>query len=309
MRSFRTNTFVSDSPTVVALGCFDGVHLGHKAVIGEAVRIARELSVKCAVWTFEESPRNFFSPGVSPSITGYEEKRRLMRSLGVDIFVCIPFDAETGATSPETFFEDVLVNKLRAVHVVCGFNYSFGKGGAGNAELLRRLCKNRNIGFNSLPAVEIDGEAVSSSRIRAFLDVGDVEGAEKYLGHRFAIDTIVINGQKLARKLGFPTVNQVFEPRILVPRRGVYVTRVSFDSKKFYGITNVGTRPTVKSGILCAETHIFGFEGNLYGKKVRVEFLHFLRPETEFESVDALAEQVKRDIENAKRYIAGRSRS
>ena len=116
MRSFKTNTYVSDSPTVVALGCFDGVHLGHKAVISEAVRIAQSLSVKSAVWTFEESPRNFFSPGISPSITGYEEKRRLMRSLGVDIFVCIPFDSETGETSPENFFEDVLVNKLKAVH-------------------------------------------------------------------------------------------------------------------------------------------------------------------------------------------------
>lgn len=304
MRSFRTNTFVSDSPTVVALGCFDGVHLGHKAVIGEAVRIARERSLKSAVWTFEESPRNFFSPGVSPSITGYEEKRRLMRSLGVDIFVCIPFDAETGATSPEAFFEDVLINKLGAVHVVCGFNYSFGKGGTGNTELLRKLCKDRGIGFDSVPAIELDGEAVSSSRIRAALEAGDVEGSRRYLGHRFAIDTIVINGQRLARRLGFPTVNQVFEPRILVPRRGVYVTRVTFDSRKFYGITNVGVRPTVKSDMLCAETHIFGFEGDLYGKKVRVEFLHFLRPEIEFESVDALAEQVRQDIESAKQYIS-----
>ncbi|MBO5845273.1 MAG: bifunctional riboflavin kinase/FAD synthetase [Clostridia bacterium] len=309
MRSFKTNTYVSDIPTVVALGCFDGVHLGHKAVISEAVRIAQSLSVKSAVWTFEESPRNFFSPGISPSITGYEEKRRLMRSLGVDIFVCIPFDSETGETSPENFFEDVLVNKLKAVHVVCGFNYSFGKGGVGNTELLAKLCRERGIGFSSLSAVEIDNEAVSSSRIRSALEAGDVEGAKKFLGHRFAIDTIVISGQKLARRLGFPTVNQVFEPRILVPRRGVYVTRVSFDSKKFYGITNVGMRPTVKSDILCAETHIFGFDGNLYGKNVRVEFLHFLRPEIEFESVDALAEQVRADIESAKQYLSSKAKS
>ena len=308
MRSFRNNSFVSESPTVVALGCFDGVHLGHKAVIGEAVRIARQLSVKCAVWTFEESPRNFFSPGVSPSITGYEEKRRLMRSLGVDIFVCIPFDAKTGSASPEEFFEDVLVKKLKAVHVVCGFNYSFGKGGVGNASLLRELCESRGIGFDALEAVTLDGEVVSSSRIRSALDAGDMENARIYLGHRFAIDTIVISGQRLARRLGFPTVNQVFEPRILVPRRGVYVTRVYFDSRKFYGITNVGMRPTVKSDILCAETHIFGFDGDLYGKKVRVEFLHFLRPEVEFESVDSLAEQVKRDIEEAKKYLTATAR-
>ncbi len=286
----------------MALGCFDGVHLGHQAVISEAIRISRELSVKSAVWTFEESPKNFFSPNSAPSITGYDEKRRLIRSLGIDIFVCIPFDEKTGSMLPEEFFESILIDKLKAVHIVCGFNYSFGKGGSGDTNFLDKLCRGRGIGFTCIPPVCFDGVTVSSSVIRSAIETGDMETARKYLGHRFAIDTIVISGQKLARRLGFPTVNQVFEPKILVPRNGVYVARVSFDSKKYYGITNVGIRPTVKSDILCAETHIFGFDGNLYGKKVRVEFLHFLRPETEFSSVEALAEQVRADIEEAKRF-------
>ena len=137
MRSFNTNNFTSDCPTVAALGCFDGVHVGHKAVISEAVRIAKERSLSSAVWTFNESPRNYFSPGASPVITDYDEKRRLMRTLSVDIFVSIPFDEETANMSPEDFFAEIIQKKLKAVHVVCGYNYSFGKHGKGDINLLK----------------------------------------------------------------------------------------------------------------------------------------------------------------------------
>lgn len=304
MKSYKTNEFFSESPTVVALGCFDGVHIGHQTVIRRAVNIAKELSVKSAVWTFDESPRNFFTPYASPVITDREEKRKLMRALEIDVFVSVPFDTETGSLSPKDFFEKILVGKLRAVHIVCGFNYSFGKGGVGKTDLLKELCDERGIGLTVIESVDTDGSPISSSRIREAIEAGNIEEAQKYLGRPFSINTIVIDGQKLARRLGFPTVNQVFERGILVPRHGVYITRVTIDSKKHYGITNVGIRPTVGGKILCAETHILDFSGNLYGKKLRVEFLYFMRPETAFSSVDELSQKVHEDIAAAKAIIS-----
>lgn len=304
MKSYKTNEFFSDSPCVVALGCFDGVHLGHQTVIKSAVSIAKQLCVKSAVWTFDESPRNFFTPYASPVITDRDEKRKLMRALGIDIFVSVPFDTETGSLSPKDFFEKILIEKLRAVHIVCGFNYSFGKGGAGKTELLKLLCDQNCIGLTVIESIEIDGAPISSSRIREAVESGNIEEAQKYLGRPFSINTIVIDGQKLARKLGFPTVNQVFERGILVPKNGVYITRVTIDSKKHFGITNVGIRPTVGGKILCAETHILDFCGNLYGKKLRVEFLYFMRPETVFSSIDELSQKVHEDIETAKAIIS-----
>jgi len=302
VKTYTTAQYHSDTPCVIALGCFDGVHKGHAAVIREAVRIAKETGVQSAVWTFEEPPRNFFSPGLSPRITDTAEKKRLVRRLGVDILVCIPFDLATGNLSPEAFF-DMLCGKLCASHIVCGFNYSFGKGGAGNEALLRSLCERAHVGFSCVGPVVLDGETVSSTAVRTAVEAGDTEKAARLLDRPYAINTIVIDGQKLARRLGFPTVNQVFERGILIPRRGVYVTRVHIGSRCYDGVTNVGMRPTVGGTLLCAETHILGFSGNLYGKRVRVDFLHFLRPETAFSSVEKLADQVRQDIETAKIFL------
>lgn len=304
MISYKNNNFVSSESCVVALGCFDGVHLGHKAVISEAVRIAGDLSVKSAVWTFDAPPRNFFNPSASPIITDRDEKRRLMRSLGIDIFVSVPFDLAVSALSACEFFVDILLGKLNAVHIVCGFNYSFGKNGEGNAKLLEELCREHGVGLSCISPIDIDGTPVSSSVIRSAVENGDMDTVQKYLGRPYAINTLVINGQKLGRRLGFPTINQVFKEGILVPRNGVYITRVSISSKKYFGITNVGVRPTVGGKVLCAETHILNFSGDLYGQKLRVEFLRFMRPETKFSSVEELSEKVHLDIEEARKIIA-----
>ena len=303
MRSYKTNSFLAKSPCVVALGCFDGVHIGHKAVIDEAVRIARSKSANSVVWTFREPPKNFFFPNSSPIITEYEEKHKLIQSLGVDVFVSVPFDLKIGGLYPIEFFEKILLEKLKAVHIVCGYNYAFGKNGNGNTELLKKLCSEHNIGFTEIPIVTIDGVAVSSSQIRREIQAGNVEIAAKYLDRPFALCTTVIDGHKLARQLGFPTINQAFSEGRLVPKNGVYLTGVSFDSKKYFGITNVGTRPTVDGKQLFAETHIFDFSGDLYGKRVQIEFLHFMREETTFKSVDELADRVRLDIHNASQLV------
>lgn len=304
MKSFRSLFYRPSVPTVVALGCFDGVHLGHSAVIREAVSVAKKEGLSSMVWTFEEPARNFFVPGSVPLITTPEEKRHQLRRLGVDLLVCGPFDPKVASLSPEEFFEKILVEQLGAKHIVCGFNYSFGQGGRGNVSLLRELCEKSKIGLSVLPPITLDGMEVSSTQIRCAVEEGRIEDATALLGRPYALRTIVIDGQKLGRRLGFPTVNQVFRRGALVPKRGVYVTRVRLCGKQKYGVTNVGVRPTVGGSLLCAETHIFDFEGDLYGKTVTVEFLRFLRPETKFESIEALSRQVHQDMECAEKLVA-----
>jgi len=304
MRIYQKKDFKTEYQCVVALGCFDGVHLGHRAVIERAVRISEELGAHSAVFSFSSSPKNFFLPNSAPSITDFDERSELIRQLGADVFVCYPFDAETANMSPADFFEDALISRLHAIHVVCGFNYTFGKGGEGNTDTLCTLCAKHGIGFTQLQPVEIDGITVSSSVIRSALEAGDVDKAERFLGHPYRITSAVRDGQHLARRLGFPTVNQVLSGDRLLPKNGVYLTRVTVCGEEYFGITNIGTRPTVESELLCAETHIFDFERNIYGETISVEPLRYMRPEVRFSSVDSLAEQVRADIAAAKSMIS-----
>ena len=304
MKTVNSIYHISDSPCVVALGCFDGVHLGHKAVISEAVATARRLGCTCAVWTFSEPPKNYFSPASVPIITPSSLKTELIEALGADVLVCVPFDSEVCSMSADHFFETVLAERMRACHIVCGFNYSFGARGSGNTELLSRLCKERGIGLSIVSPVSIDGCTVSSSAIRSAIEDGRPKDAAEYLGRPYALEAMVIDGQKLARRLGFPTVNQSFPEGALIPRHGVYAVRVHIDGNTpLFGISNVGIRPTVGGNTVYAETHIFDFKGDLYGKKIKIEFISFIRPEIRFCTLEALAKQVTLDIEAAKEIL------
>ncbi|MBQ8849981.1 MAG: bifunctional riboflavin kinase/FAD synthetase [Clostridia bacterium] len=306
MRSYSTITYSSKSPCAVALGCFDGVHLGHSEVIKKACSIAHELGCDSAVWTFDEPPKNYFLKHAVPLITDKHEKSKLISSLGVDKFISVPFTKETANISAEDFFFEILKKKLKVLHIVCGFNYTFGKNGEGNSELLQRLCKDNGIGLTVLSPISVSGITVSSSAIRDALATGQTDMATELLGRPYSLRTVVISGQHLARKLGFPTVNQEFSSRMLVPKYGVYVSRVTVEGRRktFYGITNVGIRPTVGGTSLFAETNIFDFSDDLYGRSVKVEFLHFIREERKFEDLEALTEQVNEDIKTAREYIS-----
>ena len=302
---YNDKSYTAKAPSVVALGCFDGVHKGHRAVIERAIAQAKELELSSAVWTFSEPSKNFFTPGAIPLITSKEEKCKLIEALGVDLVLCLDFDESIANLSPEEFFNDILVGRLSAAHIVCGFNYSFGSKGAGNTELLSKLCEEAGIGLTVLPAVLMEGIDVSSSLIRGFIESGELEQAEKYLGYPFSITAEVIGGKRLARKLGFPTVNITPPAYSVIPKHGVYLTSVSFEGSdgELFGITNIGMRPTVESEALCAETHIFDFDGDLYGKELRVNFLRFIRPERLFDSIEDLKSQVEQDIEIAKKIM------
>ena len=295
---------IAEGACVLALGCFDGVHLGHKQVLRTAKTIADEKKLPLAVLSFDSPPRNAFSDTKTPLIISNAEKRGIFEELGVDYDITVSPTKEFLSVSAEDFVNGVIADKLCARHVVCGFNYSFGAGGKGNTELLESLCAAHGIGVTVIGEYKQDGACVSSSLIRRAIADGDTTAIKNMLGRYYSITATVVNGQHLARKLGFPTVNMIPDASVLLIKNGVYVTRVNLNGEQKYGITNVGLRPTVDTDLLCAETHIFDFDGDLYGKEIRVEFLHFLRSETKFESVELLAEQIESDIKKARGYIS-----
>ena len=303
MKVHKNSDYRADKNTVVALGCFDGVHVGHKAVISTAVNIAKKLSADSAVWTFEFPPKNYFSKEPVPLLTTAKEKEMLIERLSVDKLFCVSPCSEIFSMSPQDFFEKILIEQLSAVHLVCGFNYTFGKKGSGNVSALRKMCEKANIGITVIEPVDKDGISVSSSEIRAALLDGNVALANKLLGYNFSLTAPVVGSQHLATKLGFPTANQLFKENKIVPKKGVYVSRIIFEDTVKYGITNVGIRPTANDHTLCAETHIFDFDQCLYDKVVTVEFLDFIREEKQFSSLDKLTRQINEDIEATKKFI------
>jgi riboflavin kinase/FMN adenylyltransferase len=194
---------------------------------------------------------------------------------------------------------------MRAFHLVCGYNYTFGANGTGDVSLLQTLCEAHNIGLTVLPPVRVGELPVSSSAIRAAMEDGRPEDAAALLGRPYSLTAPVVDGQKLARTLGFPTLNQIFPRGTLIPKAGVYATRVTLpDSSAVYGgISNVGIRPTVTDHTLCCETHLFDFSGDLYQVPVTVEFLSFLRSERKFESLEAMSEQIRNDMRVVRKYL------
>lgn len=284
--------------TAVALGFFDGVHEGHKAVINAAVKYSRENNIPAVVWTFVDSPKKN-----SLSITDSAERRSVLKDLGVDILIEFPFSDDVKELSNEAFVNTVLKGCLNAEKVFCGFNYSFGAGGKGTPEELKKLCEEQGISVEISEEISVRGETVSSTVIREYIENGFPEKAHMLLGRPYSIKGTVINGKKLGRTLGFPTANVHIPENKVLPKDGVYLTVTSFDGKSFYGITNIGTNPTVDEKIRRAENFIFDFGEDIYGNEIKIEFLRFIRGEKKFDSVESLAEQVKNDIETAKEYI------
>ena len=296
----RGLNFEFDEPFSVVLGCFDGVHEGHRQVLRAGVEAAAKLNCRTAVLTFDKPVRAFFAPDSVSLISSDESKLHFFEELGISVCISLPLTSEILSIDARDFIEEIVIKKLGAVHVSCGYNYTFGKGARGNAALLEDICKRHGIGISVVPEYRVDGVSVSSSEIRSLISKGEVKTAATLLGYSYSITSEVVNGQHLARKLGFPTVNVLPEKDMLLPRNGVYLTRTSFDGNSYFGITNVGIRPTVDTGILCAETHMFDFEGDVYGKRITTEFIEFIRPEKKFSSIEEMASQIRTDIEKAK---------
>ena len=291
--------------SAIALGCFDGVHLGHSEIISKAVEQAKKDSLLSVVWSFQTPPKSFFANKNDPQglLTTLSEKKKLIRSLNVDTLICVPFNKNIAKLSPREFFEDILISRLNAKHIFCGFNYRFGYKGSGDVKLLASLCKEFGIDLTVLSEIKIENVTVSSTAIRSYLANGEPQKAKNMLGRPFSLRGKVKDGQHLGRKLGFPTVNQEVPIDKLLIKNGVYLTRVKFNGKTKFGVTNIGLRPTVQGKEPICETHILDFKGDLYGKYVTVEFLEFIRSETKFSNISDLAQQIDQDVIAAKTLI------
>ena len=305
MKLYRSAHTKINNDCAIALGCFDGVHIGHSQIITEAVKSAKSASLTSVVWSFGAPPKSFFAKdGDSIKLlTDLSEKKKLIKSLGADLLISVDFNEKIARLSPREFFEDILIKRLNAKQIFCGFNYRFGHKGIGDTALLCELCEEYGVKLTVIDEISLNERTVSSSAIREYLSNGDIESASAMLGRGFSLRGKIMDGQHLGRTLGFPTVNQEVPKNKATPKNGVYLTCVKFCGKRKYGVTNIGMRPTVNGKEAVCETHILDFSGDLYGKTVTVEFLKFLRSEKKFSSLDELSSQVINDIKNAKSYI------
>ncbi|MDE7390304.1 MAG: bifunctional riboflavin kinase/FAD synthetase [Lachnospiraceae bacterium] len=283
-------------PSCVALGCFDGIHLGHKKIISEMCRYAKEREFESSVFTFAVSPSALLGHTPQRSLISQTDKMAVLNNMGVQKCFTADF-MQVMQISPEDFVHNILIDKLNAKAVFCGFNYRFGKAARGDIELLRRLCRQSGAELFVASPVCIGGDVVSSSRIRDLIENGDVHLAATLLGRNFFIEEKIVEGKHIGRTVGKPTVNQMSPNGFVTPKFGVYASFITVDDKRYRAITNVGVRPTVGGGNKNYETHILdNFCGELYGKTVRTELINFVREERKFDSMQDLSEQIERDI-------------
>jgi len=280
--------------TIIALGNFDGVHIGHSALLTAAVNTAKQTNAQPMVWTFE---RHKYSPSY---ITSKEDKIALFRKAGIEK-VCFADFFEVRDYTPERFVDEILIGKHNCKGVVCGFNFHFGAAGRGDASTLRHLCRERNLECTVCDAVKYNGSPVSSTRIREALTAGDLDKANAMLGRDWSVELPVLEGRKVGRGMGMPTINQHFPDGMVIPSHGVYAGYARIDGRPQLCVTNIGVRPTFgTSDLVTCESHLLDYTGDLYGQTVRLTLKKYLRPEKKFGSPEDLVAQIRRDIEAAR---------
>ncbi len=281
---------------VVALGMFDGVHLGHATVIRHALDIARSIAGTGIVFTFSNHPMSVINPAAAPLMIGSKNLRReIFADMGVDVLIEIPFTADFSRKSPEEFLQ-LLRDKISPVCVVTGPNYTFGRFGRGNGRMLLREAQNFGFKAEVCQAFTVDRKTVSSTRIRALIAAGDLHGANELLGRNFTYAGEVVNGDKRGRKLGFPTANlEISDSRVMLPN-GAYVVRVKVRGAMYNGIANIGDNPTFKAQRRRLEVFIDNFSGDIYGEEIFVAFVSKIRDEKIFATVDELKAQLADDL-------------
>lgn len=288
---------------VIALGFFDGVHLGHRTLLARTRALADRLDVYAAATTFDRSPGKHVG-----LLTGLEDRSRLLKSLGrMDEVLTLPFD-DALRSMPWEAFAARLCRDYGAVHLVCGQNYRFGAQAAGTPALLAAFCKAHGVGFDVLPPLELDGNVVSSSLLRELIAEGRTDKAARYYGHPHVLSGTVVPGRHIGRGLGFPTANLRPPQTLCLPRFGVYAVCARFDGGVYTGVCNVGDNPTVQGEQVTVEILLDGFDGDLYGKQLTAEFYCFLRPQRKFESLEALKAEISRNQQQARDYFAAATR-
>jgi riboflavin kinase/FMN adenylyltransferase len=292
--------------TFVTIGNFDGVHLGHQMLFSEVVgRAYREKGLSVAI-TFEPHPIQVLQPERGLKfISTSEQKVELIELAGIDVLVIIPFTRELAAKSADEFVETILIGQIGVKELVVGYDYAFGKGRQGDIPFLREKGRNKGFTVHVVEPYYVEGMLVSSSKIRELVSQGRMRDARKLLGRYYQIrGEVKVGKQRGGPVVGFPTANLHLSEEDLCPRRGVYVTQVVYEGKCYGGVLNIGYNPTFGEERLSAETHIFDFDQDIYGKKIKINLLRFLRDEIKFTGVDQLNRQIQADIEQAKTVLA-----
>ena len=276
--------------TCIALGFFDGIHLGHIKVINEMLKCAKENSLSSCLLTFKSAPKYVLSKTSDKAekyILQESEKIRILENLGVENLYIIDFESILNL-SADDFIGNILIDKFNVSHIFCGFNYHFGKGGKNTAEDLSEKCKNDDVKVHIIEPQMYNGEVISSSRIKKLLYVGKIEKVNSLLGREYSYNLPVTYGKKVGSRLGFPTINQKFPENLIIPKFGIYKSKVTINGKDFNGITNIGVAPTLKNETFpLSETYILDFQREkLYNENVKVSLLKFLRPEQKFNSLE-----------------------
>ena len=290
------------SRTAVALGGFDAIHVGHQAIIRRVVAAARERGLSAVVHLFCNQPRTVLCGGAAEQVCDMETRLAVLEQLGVDAVVAQWFTRDYLGITPQMFVKDWLKDCLDAKFLAAGFNYHFGSGKTGDAAMLERLAAPLGMTVSCVPCVEVLGKPVSSTRIRELIRAGSMEEAAACLGRPFSMQGTVVCGNQIGRTIGFPTANTEIPSGLILPKFGVYVTEAMADGVWYTAITNVGSKPTVVPNQTCIETHLLGYHGDLYGKKLKLRFYRHLRDITRFPSLDALRTQLQQDSAAARQY-------
>jgi len=301
---------LSDLPlpfsTVIAIGAFDGLHIGHLRLLEETKKIGEELLATPAMLTFSPLPREVLRPQVPfYYLTLLDEKIEILSALSFPCLVVLPFTSSLAELTPDIFVEQYLVDYLKVKAIVVGYNFRFGRGRSGDAEFLLKMGKKYDFMVRVVEPVEIDGIKISSSLIRELLLKGDIERANRLLGRPYSLKGRVIIGKGKGRMLGFPTANIEIPNQKLIPKEGVYAAWVNIENKRFMGALNIGKNPTFEDKKLSIEVHILDFSKDLYNKTIKVELIKYIRGEQKFPSVEKLVEQIKKDCQVVKDVLSG----
>jgi riboflavin kinase / FMN adenylyltransferase len=290
--------------SVVTIGNFDGIHKGHIKLIKEAVNEAKSKNLKSIVFTFENHPMRYFRTNSIKNIVTNDEKIKILKSLGVDIILMVPFDKYMTKISATEFVKKILIDRLKCKKVIVGHDFTFARNKEGNADVLRQLGKDYNMGVKIIDPIKVNDIRVSSSYIRNLIGQGDVSIIKSFLGRDYSLEGEVIHARKIGRTIGFPTANLNVDSNLLIPKSGIYATKVHLKGKIYYGATNIGYNPTVNGRCLSIETNILNFDEDIYGEIIKIEFLERIRDEKKFNSLDELKEQLSKDVDFVyKKYI------
>jgi len=299
------SNFSSKEQTFVTIGTFDGVHFGHQKIIERLVFEAKKVKKKSVLLTFFPHPRMVLQKDASIELLNtIDERASLLEKTGLDYLIIHPFSKAFSRTSAFEFVRDILVNQLNISKLIIGYDHHFGKNREGNITQLTEYSHLYDFNVEEIPAQDIDDVSVSSTKIRKALHLGNLRTANNYLGYNFMLCGTVVNGKKLGGKIGYPTANiSVKERYKLIPKTGVYVVQTKIQNETVFGMMNIGNRPTVNGNHQTIEVHFFDFNKDLYGKKLTIELLYFLRDEKKFGSIDLLIHQLKKDEKTARDYI------